>query len=170
MDGPPSANSVTTFSQTFNIRDPDTRATLSFDTALRAGVVAECGKYSVTVTGPNGYSQTFNVDPTTSTWTEFSRELQFEDAGSYTITFRETTGTYQSGGSTLQRSDGGGAVVDNVSILDCFTVDTMIRTEYGLCRGPSRGWWLQPSRCAMTACAPWCSTRDLWAAVCPCGR
>lgn len=119
MDG--NSGAVTQIRQDFSV-DGQVTGQFSFDMALRAGQPLSAGEgFTVTILGPGStviLSQTFL--PTSFAWETVSLTVPFPDAGVYSISFTEV-GTNNSLG----------ALLDNVSLLVCFTAGTLIETPDG---------------------------------------
>lgn len=121
MDG--SAGQTSILAQDFTTGG-DTDAVISFQTALRnrgGNAVRNVDGFTVEIRDAAGnlvYSQ--NVYPQTTTMQTYSVPVSLEDAGTYRIRFVE-----------VGNNDSVGAMLDNVSLLVCFTAGTMIRTDRG---------------------------------------
>jgi hypothetical protein len=119
MDG--NSGAITEIRQSFSITG-EVNATLSFDMALRAGQPLTAGEgFTVTIRDSLGniiLSQTYL--PTSFAWQTVSQTVPFLVGGTYTISFTEV-GTNNSLG----------ALLDNVSMIVCFTAGTLIDTPDG---------------------------------------
>jgi len=135
MDG--NSGAITEIRQSFTI-DGQVNGLLSFDMALRAGQPLSAGEaFTVTILGPGNtviLSQTYS--PTSFAWQTVSLTVPFPDAGNYSIRFTEV-GTNNSFG----------ALLDDVSLLVCFTAGTLIDTP----DGPRRVEDLRPGDLVLTA-------------------
>jgi len=115
------ANKTTVMEQSFSI-EGDVDRQITIDTAIRSQIaVVGVDGFTVEVLDSSGTViaiQTFF--PQTTTFTSVSLDVDFPGAGTYTLRMTEVG----SGGSY-------GALIDNVSLLVCFTNDTMIDTPSG---------------------------------------
>lgn len=117
-------DAATVMEQTIKVSDAHTTQ-LTFRTALRTASLGNAGTegFKVEVLDSNGTviaSQSFF--PTTTTWTTQSVPVTFPAGGAYTIRLSE-----------IGVDDSLGAIVDDVSLLVCFTEGTLIDTENGPC-------------------------------------
>jgi Hint domain len=113
---------VTVMNQTVSIAGPLT-TNLTFETALRTASLSNAGRegFRVDIIDSSGKviaTQTFT--PTTTAWTVNSMPISFPAQGTYTIRLTE-----------LGPNDSLGAIIDDVSLLVCFTSGTMIDTPGG---------------------------------------
>ncbi len=115
-------NQTTVMRQTVNIENPlDTD--LTFQSALRTASLSNAGQEGFRVDILNDLGQVIATQTfltTTATWTAYSMPVSFPAAGSYTIQLTE-----------LGVNDSLGAIIDNVSMLVCFTAGTLIDTASG---------------------------------------
>ncbi|WP_376873784.1 Hint domain-containing protein [Albirhodobacter sp. R86504] len=118
---------VTVVQQTFTV-DAAHTGSLSFDFALRSsngGATANVDGFRVEILDSSGnvlFKQ--NIYPTEAAYQTFTTSVEFPSDGDYTIRFTELG----------DNADGLGAVLDNVSLLVCFTGSTGIATPNGSVR------------------------------------
>lgn len=121
MDG--HTGQTTVMEQTFTVDGPIT-TDVTFDAALRStGVGGTSGVdgFTIEVLDSSGsVIATMDVLPTTNTLTGYTLPVTFPDAGDYTLRLTE-----------LGDDNSIGVVVDDVSLLTCFTRGTMIETANG---------------------------------------
>ena len=134
MDG--NSGAITVIEQSFSVEGA-VNAVLSFDMALRSNQPLSAGEgFRVDILDGNGtlvQSQTYL--PTLNIWEEVTVSVPLDAAGTYTIRFTEV-GTNNSLG----------ALIDNVSLLTCFTAGTLIDTP----DGPRRVEDLRPGDLVLT--------------------
>jgi hypothetical protein len=134
MDGNGGA-AITRIQQSFTVGGK-VNATLSFDMALRANVSATVGEgFRVDILGSGGVVQSQIYLPTVNVWQTVSLSVPIDAAGTYTVRFTE-----------LGPNNSFGAVIDNVSLLICFTAGTLIDTP----EGPRRVEDLRPGDLVLT--------------------
>ncbi len=118
-------NAVTVMEQTFSIGDDVTRE-ITLDAALRssaAGTTANEDGFTVEILDSSGTVIAIQtIFPQTYSFTSFTMDVDFPEAGDYTIRLTEI-GTNQ---------NGSGAIVDNIALLVCFTNGTEIDTPTGV--------------------------------------
>lgn len=120
LDG--NRRAVTVMEQSVSIAEAQTTA-LTFRTALRTAALRNAGTegFRVDVLDASGRvvtTQTFH--PTVAEWTTQSMPVTFPSGGTYTIRLTE-----------LGPDDSFGAIIDDVSLLVCFTSGTLIETDRG---------------------------------------
>jgi hypothetical protein len=135
MDG--NSGAITEIRQNFTING-QVNGQLSFDMALRAGQPLSAGEgFTVTILGPGNtviLSQTYL--PAGFAWQTVSLTVPFPVNGVYSIRFTE-----------VGPNNSFGALLDNVSLLVCFTAGTQIDTP----KGPRRVEDLRPGDLVLTA-------------------
>lgn len=136
MDGN-GGSAVTVIQQSFSV-DGAVTGVLSFDMALRAGLSPTAGEgFRVDILDSDGtiiQSQTYL--PTTNLWQTVTLSVPFDGEGTYTIRFTE-----------IGPNNSLGAIIDNLSLLICFTAGTRIETP----DGPRRVEELRPGDLVLTA-------------------
>lgn len=120
MDGN-GGSAVTVIQQSFTVGGA-VNATLSFDWALRQNVATNVGEgFRVDILdGSGNVIQTQTYLPTTNIWQTATVSVPIGAAGTYTVRFTE-----------LGPNNSYGAVLDNVSLLICFSAGTRIDTPDG---------------------------------------
>jgi Hint domain len=123
MDGN-GGSAVTEITQSFTVGGQVT-AVLTFDFALRANVATDVGEgFRVDILDSLGnVIQTQTYLPTTNIWQTATVSVPFDALGTYSIRFTE-----------LGPNNSLGAIIDNVSLVICFTAGTLIETPDGLRR------------------------------------
>lgn len=114
---------TTVLQQSFSVSQAIS-TTLTFDTALRTAANPEAGSdgFRVEILDNLGnVIATQDFFPTANSLTAQSLPVNFPNAGTFTLRFTELGG-----------DDSLGAIVDNISILVCFTDGTLITTRNGL--------------------------------------
>lgn len=134
MDGNRSA--ITEIQQSFTVGG-QVNAVLSFDMALRSGQPGSAGEgFTVTITDADGNVLDFQTyRPTQNIWETVTLSVPLDAAGTYTIRFTE-----------IGTDNSFGAIIDNVSLLACFTAGTLIDTP----DGPRRVEELRPGDLVLT--------------------
>jgi hypothetical protein len=120
MDG--YSGQTTVMQQTFTLTDDHTTE-LTFRSALRTASLPNAGLEGFRVdilNSSGGVVATQSFFPTTTGWTNYSMPVDFQSAGTYTVRFTE-----------LGSNDSLGAIIDDVSMLVCFTAGTLIDTAKG---------------------------------------
>ncbi|MES2434917.1 MAG: Hint domain-containing protein [Pseudomonadota bacterium] len=115
-------NQITVMQQDLSIAHAQTTE-LTFDTALRTASAQNAGieGFRVDILDGNGVViATRDFLPTSQTMTAQSMTVTFPAGGTYTLRFTE-----------LGPNDSLGAIVDNISMLVCFTAGTLIDTAQG---------------------------------------
>ncbi len=135
MDGN-GGSAITSIQQSFTV-EGQVNAVLTFDMALRQNVATNVGEgFRVDILDSNGnVIQTQTYLPTTNIWTDVTLSVPLDSAGTYTVRFTE-----------LGPNNSLGAVIDNVSMVTCFTAGTLIDTP----DGPRRVEDLQPGDLVLT--------------------
>jgi hypothetical protein len=120
IDG--AADATTVMEQVFVIYRPQTTV-LTFRTALRKELAPNQGNdgYIVEVLNSNGeVIAAEKVFPSSTDWQDFKLEVTFPNPDKYTLRFTE-----------VEKDDGLGAIVDDISMLICFAAGTLIDTNLG---------------------------------------
>ena len=119
------SGAITVMEQTFTIDDSVSRE-VTIDTALRvsgAGTTADEDGFMLEILDDTGtVIATQTYFPQTSTLTQVSLDVDFPEAGDYTIRLTEVG----------LNENGSGVIVDNIALMVCFTNDTMIDTPSGV--------------------------------------
>lgn len=117
MDGN-GGSAVTTIQQNFTVGGA-VNAELSFDMALRKDVATNVGEgFRVDILDSDGnVIQTQTYLPTQNIWQTVTISVPIDEAGTYTVRFTE-----------LGPNNSYGALIDDVSLLICFTAGTRIDT------------------------------------------
>lgn len=113
---------TTVLEQTFTLDDAHS-GILEFDTALRTASLGNAGTdgFTVEIVDSDGIViSTMTVLPTEASFTTIIIDVDFPEAGDYTLRFTE-----------IGVDDSLGAIVDNISLLICFCQGTLIDTEHG---------------------------------------
>ncbi|MDA9208147.1 Hint domain-containing protein [Octadecabacter sp.] len=112
---------VSVVEQTFTLSEDHT-GDLSFDFALRTGAAANVDGIKVEILDSTG-AVIFSDElfPTQAAYQTFTASVDFDGAGDYTLRFTELG----------DNADGRGALLDNVSLIVCFTGNTGIETPNG---------------------------------------
>jgi Hint domain len=120
MDGN-GGSAITVIQQSFTVGGA-VNGVLSFDMALRANVATNVGEgFRVDILDSDGnVIQSQIYTPTANLWQTVTLSVPFDEAGTYTVRFTE-----------LGPNNSYGAIIDNVSMLICFTVGTLIDTPDG---------------------------------------
>lgn len=136
MDGN-GGSAVTQLSQSFTTGGK-VNAVLSFDMALRSGLSTTAGEgFRVDILdSSNTVIQSQIYQPTTFVWQTVSLTVPFDTAGTYSIRFTE-----------IGPNNSLGAIIDDISLLICYTSGTLIDTP----DGPRRVEDLRPGDLVLTA-------------------
>lgn len=120
MDG--NSGQVTQITQSFTI-GAQVNAVLSFDMALRSGLsptVGEGFRLEILDSAGNLIQPAINYTPTSNAWTTVTLTVPFTTPGVYSIRFTE-----------IGPNNSLGAIIDDISLLVCFTAGTLIDTPDG---------------------------------------
>lgn len=120
LDG--NRRAVTVMQQSITVSDEHTTE-LTFRTALRTASLRNAGTEGFRVDvldSSGGVLVTHSYFPTTTAWTTYSLPVTFPRGGTFTIRLTE-----------LGPDDSLGAIIDDVSLLVCFTSGTLIETDLG---------------------------------------
>ncbi len=114
-------NTQTYMEQSFEVLNSPLNTTLTFESALRMGSDPQQEGFLVEILDSSGgvvLSQ--SIQPQDQTMQEYSLDVNFPSAGTYTLRFTEQG-----------LNDGAGGIIDNVALMICFEGNARIQTETG---------------------------------------
>ncbi|MFS4582698.1 Hint domain-containing protein [Phaeobacter sp. C3_T13_0] len=120
MDG--ASGQTTIMEQSFTVNNP-IQTTLTLDAALRTASLGQAGTdgFRIEILDASGtVIASMSALPTTNSFTQVSLNIDFTNAGQYTLRLTELGG-----------DDSLGAIVDNISLIVCFCNGTLIDTANG---------------------------------------